>query len=52
MGKIGAVDVIAIGTHLSGPANAIDELKFYYWNSNNGDNTRFVTATISAVPER
>jgi hypothetical protein len=27
------------------------ELKLYYWDSNNSDNTEFVTANISAVPE-
>nr|WP_312014515.1 PEPxxWA-CTERM sorting domain-containing protein [Bradyrhizobium sp. AUGA SZCCT0283] len=51
VGKIGAGNFFAIGTHFSGPANATGELKFYYWDSNNWDNTQFVTATISAVPE-
>jgi hypothetical protein len=51
VGKIGAGDFFGIGTSFSGPANATGELKLYYWDSNNGDNTQFVTATISAVPE-
>ena len=51
VGKIGGGDFFAIGTHFSGPANATGELKLYYWDSNNGDNTQFVTANISAVPE-
>jgi hypothetical protein len=25
-------------------------LSFFYWDSNNSDNTQFVTATIAAVP--
>jgi PEP-CTERM motif len=51
VGKIGAGNFFAIGTHFSGPANATGELRLYYWDSNNGDNTQFVTAQISAVPE-
>ena len=51
MGKIGSGDFFAVGTHFSGPANATGELTFYYWDSNNFDNTQFVTATISGVPE-
>lgn len=51
VGKIGAGGFFEIGTSFSGPANATGELKLYYWDSNFGDNTEFVTATISAVPE-
>ena len=51
VGRIGSGDFFAIGTHFSGPANATGELTFYYWDSNNGDNTQFVNANISAVPE-
>jgi hypothetical protein len=51
VGKIGAGNFFEIGTHFSGPANASGELTFYYWDSNNGDNTQFVTANISAIPE-
>ena len=51
VGKIGLGDFFAIGTHFSGPANATGELTFYYWDSNYSDNTQYVTATISAVPE-
>ncbi len=51
VGKIGSGDFFAVGTHFSGPANATGELQFYYWDSNFEDNTQFVTATISGVPE-
>ena len=51
VGRIGSGDFFAIGTHFSGPANATGELTFFYWDSNNGDNTQFVNANISAVPE-
>jgi hypothetical protein len=51
VGKIGAGAFFEIGTSFSGPANATGELKLYYWDSNFGDNTQFVTAQISAVPE-
>lgn len=51
VGKIGSGGYFAIGTHFTGSANATGELKLFYWDSNNGDNTQFVTANISAVPE-
>ncbi|UPK07660.1 PEPxxWA-CTERM sorting domain-containing protein [Bradyrhizobium sp. 170] len=51
VGKIGAGVFFEIGTSFSGPANATGELKLYYWDSNFSDNTQFVTANISAVPE-
>jgi hypothetical protein len=51
VGRIGSGDFFLIGTHFSGPANATGELTFFYWDSNFGDNTEFVTATISGVPE-
>jgi hypothetical protein len=51
VGKIGSGAYFLVGTHFSGPANATGELQFYYWDSNNGDNTEFVSATISGVPE-
>ncbi|SDJ65230.1 PEP-CTERM protein-sorting domain-containing protein [Bradyrhizobium lablabi] len=51
VGKIGAGNFFGIGTSFSGLANATGELKLYYWDSNYGDNTQFVSAEISAVPE-
>ena len=51
VGKIGGGSFFEIGTSFSGAANATGELKLYYWDSNFGDNTQYVTATISAVPE-
>ena len=51
VGKIGAGLFFEIGTSFVGAANASGELKLYYWDSVNSDNTQFVTASISAVPE-
>jgi hypothetical protein len=51
VGKIGGGEFFKIGTSFSGSANATGELTLYYWDSNFGDNTQFVTANISAVPE-
>jgi hypothetical protein len=51
VGKIGVGDFFEIGTSFSGPANAAGELKLYYWDSNFSDNSQYVTAQISAVPE-
>ncbi len=51
VGRIGSSDFFKIGTHFSGPAIASGELTLYYWDSNNYDNTQYVTATISTVPE-
>jgi len=51
VGKIGAGLFFEIGTSFVGAANASGELKLYYWDSVSSDNTQFVTASISAVPE-
>ena len=41
-----------LGTHFSGPAWQTGKLSLFYWDSNNGDNTQFITAAVSAaVPE-
>lgn len=43
-----------LGTHFSGPAWQTGTLNLFYWDSNNGDNTQFITATVSGtsvVPE-
>jgi hypothetical protein len=40
-----------LGTNFSGQAWGTGTLQVYYWDSNNFDNTEFITADISAVPE-
>lgn len=44
-----------IGTNFAGPAVASGELKLYYWDSNNGDNTNSINVTVRVpnqnVPE-
>jgi len=51
VGQIGSGDFFVIGTSYSGVASAPGTLNLYYWDSNNFDNTQYVTATVSAVPE-
>ncbi|MEO5688644.1 MAG: PEP-CTERM sorting domain-containing protein [Burkholderiaceae bacterium] len=51
VGQIGTGAYFAIGTNFSGTANASGALKLFYWDSNNGDNSGSVVATISTVPE-
>ena len=53
VGQIGAGDFFAIGTAFNGVASATGTLKLFYWDSNSGDNTEFVTASVmtTAVPE-
>jgi hypothetical protein len=50
VGEIGGV-FMKLGTNFSGPAWASGALNLYYWDSNNGDNTQFITADVVAVPE-
>ena len=50
VGKIGSVFQV-VGTNFSGPAWGSGTLELYYWDSNFGDNTQFITANVSAVPE-
>ena len=50
VGDIGGVFHV-LGTNFAGPAWAAGALTLYYWDSNNGDNTQFVTAAVNAVPE-
>jgi hypothetical protein len=53
VGSIGG-QFFAIGTSFAGAAPASGNLLLYYWDSNNFDNTEFVTADVtdlSAVPE-
>lgn len=50
VGKIGSTYAV-IGKSFAGPAWDTGALTLYYWDSNSGDNTEHVTATITAVPE-
>jgi hypothetical protein len=52
VGEIGGVYHI-LGAAFSGPAWASGILDLYYWDSNNADNTQFITVAVSptAVPE-
>jgi hypothetical protein len=53
VGEIGGSGIFfLVGTNFSGVANASGQLALYYWDSNNGDNTGSIAATItaSAVP--
>ena len=51
VGQIGGGDYFLVGTSFSGAAASAGLLKLYYWDSNAGDNSQFVTAEVSAVPE-
>jgi hypothetical protein len=48
VGQIGS-NFMLLGTNFSGTAIASGELFLYYWDSNNGDNTGSIAATISAA---
>ena len=53
VGLIGTTYFV-LGTSFAGPAPASGNLLLFYWDSNNSDNTEFVTATIdiaTAIPE-
>jgi hypothetical protein len=53
VGQIDSGDFFAIGTSFNGIASASGVLKLYYWDSNFGDNTEHITAsvTVGAIPE-
>ena len=53
VGQIDSGDFFAIGTSFNGIAAASGVLKLYYWDSNFGDNTEHITAsvTVGAIPE-
>lgn len=53
VGQIDSGDFFAIGTSFNGVASASGTLKLFYWDSNFGDNTEFITAsvTVGAIPE-
>nr|WP_316642208.1 PEP-CTERM sorting domain-containing protein [uncultured Roseateles sp.] len=51
VGQIGGGDYFVVGTHYAGNAASAGTLKLFYWDSNAGDNTQFITANVNAVPE-
>jgi hypothetical protein len=53
VGQIDSGDFFAIGTSFNGVAAATGTLRLFYWDSNSGDNTQFITAsvTVGAIPE-
>ena len=51
VGQIGGGSFFVLGTHFSGTASASGALSLYYFDSNNSDNTQFITAAVSGVPE-
>ncbi len=52
VGQIGGGSFFALGTSFAGNATAAGTLKLFYFDSNNSDNTQFITANVSsAVPE-
>jgi hypothetical protein len=48
VGQIASGAFFLVGTNFSNTANATGQLSLYYWDSNNGDNTGSIAATISA----
>lgn len=51
VGRVGASDYFLVGTNYAGTSAVTGMLKLFYWDSNAGDNSQYVTASISAVPE-
>ncbi len=51
VGQIGGGDYFVVGSNYSGTAVATGTLKLLYWDSNTGDNSQFVSANVTAVPE-
>ncbi len=49
VGQIGSGAFFLVGTNFSNTANATGQLSLYYWDSNSGDNTGSIAATISAA---
>ncbi len=49
VGRVGSGAYFLIGTSYTGVADATGTLAFFYWDSNNFDNTEFVTASLRAV---
>lgn len=51
VGQIGGGDFFVVGTQYAGSAATSGMLKLYYWDSNFGDNSQYVSANVAAVPE-
>jgi hypothetical protein len=53
VGQIDGGDFFVVGTSFNGVASDTGTLKLFYWDSNFGDNTQFITArvTVGAIPE-
>ncbi|HEX5373742.1 MAG TPA: PEP-CTERM sorting domain-containing protein [Aquabacterium sp.] len=51
VGRIGSGSFFTVGTNYSGVAATSGTLQLFYWDSNNGDNSDFITANVTAVPE-
>jgi hypothetical protein len=51
VGQIGSGAYFVVGTNYSGTASTSGKLKLFYWDSNNGDNSGSIAATVTAVPE-
>lgn len=51
VGQFGSGSFFSIGTSYTGYASATDTLKLFYFDSNYGDNSGSIMATVTAVPE-
>ena len=51
VGEIAGGPFFLVGTSFSGIASATGTLNLFYWDSNFADNTQFISANVSAVPE-
>lgn len=51
VGQIGAGNYFLVGTSFNGVAAATGTLKLFNFDSNNLDNSQFITASVTAVPE-
>lgn len=51
VGQIGSGNYFVVGTNFSGTAATAGTLKLFYWDSNASDNSQFITANVTAVPE-
>lgn len=47
VGRIGLGNYFAVGTNFNDIATATGTLGLFYWDSNFGDNTQFITATVN-----
>ncbi len=51
VGSFDGLNFFVVGTSFVGTAPVSGALSLYYWDSNNFDNTQYVTADVAAVPE-